>query len=186
MNASSVALFLHIVGALGFFVALGLEWTGLREIRSAILPEQVRAWMGVIKNTTKLGMPSMLMLLLTGLYMVLTDVGWTPWILVVLGAIVLAMALSPVLTRPRMAAIGVALAKEQAHASQGFHNLANHPVLWISIQTRAAIALGIVYLKIAQPDLSGSLLVIGVAIALGVISTLQIPHRVSAREGSTH
>lgn len=186
MNAASVALFLHIVGALGFFVALGLEWTGLREIGSAILPEQVRAWMGIIKNTTKLGMLSMLMLLVTGLYMVLTDVGWTPWILVVLGAIVLAMAFSLVLTRPRMAAIGLALAKERAPASQGFHNLANHPGLWISIQTRAAIALGIVYLKIAQPDLGGSLLVIGVAIVLGVISALQIPHRVSAREGTTH
>ena len=29
----SIALFVHIVGALGFFVALGLEWTGLSQIR---------------------------------------------------------------------------------------------------------------------------------------------------------
>ncbi len=29
MDDYSIALFLHIVGALGFFVALGLEWTGL-------------------------------------------------------------------------------------------------------------------------------------------------------------
>ena len=39
MNDYSIALFLHIVGALGFFVALGLEWTGLRQIRSAMTLE---------------------------------------------------------------------------------------------------------------------------------------------------
>jgi hypothetical protein len=29
MSAYSTALFLHVVGALGFFLALGLEWMGL-------------------------------------------------------------------------------------------------------------------------------------------------------------
>jgi hypothetical protein len=185
MNASSIALFLHIVGALGFFVALGLEWTGLREIRGAALPEQVRAWMGILKNTTRLGIPSMLTLLITGVYMVMTDVGWVAWILVVLGALVLAMALSMVFTRPRMAAIGQALAREKSPVSPSFRSVANHPVLWISIQTRAAIALGIVFLKIAQPDLGGSLLVIGISIFLGVLSALPLSRGVKAHAGST-
>ncbi len=35
MNSYSISLFFHIAGALGFFTALGLEWTGLRQIRSA-------------------------------------------------------------------------------------------------------------------------------------------------------
>ncbi len=177
MNANSIALFLHIVGALGFFAVLGLEWTGLREIQGATQPEQVRAWLGIIRNTTQLGIPFMLTLVITGSYMVLTDVGWVPWILVVLGAIVLAMALSMVLTRPRMAAMGRTLAQEKGGVSQNFHNLASHPVLWISIQTRASIALGIVFLKIAQPDLSGSLLVIGMSILLGLASALPIARR---------
>jgi len=43
MDDYAIALFLHIVGAVGFFVALGLEWTGLRQIRSAMTPEQVAA-----------------------------------------------------------------------------------------------------------------------------------------------
>ena len=33
MDVNSIVLFLHIVGALGIFVALGLEWTGLWQIR---------------------------------------------------------------------------------------------------------------------------------------------------------
>ena len=50
MNDYSIALFLHIVGTLGFFLALGLEWTGLSQIRSAMTLEQVRSWMGILKN----------------------------------------------------------------------------------------------------------------------------------------
>ncbi len=170
MNAFSIALFLHIVGALGLFVAMGLEWTGLRQIRSAMLPQQAYTWMGILKGTMKLVLPSMLTLFITGIYMVLTDVGWVPWILVVLGAIVLSMALSMRLTAPRMVAMGRALAAESAPISGHFHSLASQPILWISIQTRVASGLGIILLKIVQPDLGGSLLVMGAAVILGVAS----------------
>lgn len=183
MNIYSIALFLHIVGALGVFVALGLEWTGLRQLRSANLPEQVRAWMGILKGTNKVGFPSMLTTVITGIYMVLKGLGWVPWILVVLGALALIIVLSVALTKARMAAIGQALATEKGSISQSFHNLANHPVLWISIQTRVSIALGIIFLKIAKPDFVGSLLTLGVAIVLGIASALPMFRHVQVQEG---
>lgn len=89
-----------------------------------------------------------------------------------------------VLTKPRMAAIEQALATEIRSVSQTFQDLVNHPILWISIQTRAAIVLGMVYLKIAKPDLGGSLLIIGIAIVLGLASTLPVPRRQRVQEGS--
>jgi hypothetical protein len=51
----SIALFLHIVGALGFFVVQGLEWIGLSQVRRAILPEEVRAILGLSKEQTDWG-----------------------------------------------------------------------------------------------------------------------------------
>ena len=185
MNSYSIALFLHVVGALGVFVALGLEWTGLRQIRSAILPEQVRAWMGILKGTNKVGFPSMLTTVITGIYMVLKVWGWVPWILVMLGALVLIIVLSVALTKPRLVTIGQALAMERGPVSQAFHNLVNHLVLWISIQTRVALALGIIFLKIAKPELGGSLLTIGVAIILGLASSLPMLRPVRVHEAST-
>jgi hypothetical protein len=152
MNIDSIALFLHIVGALGFFVALGLEWTGLRQIRNAMSPDQVRGWMGILKSTRKLGFVSMLTAVITGIYMMVTDWGGEWWAIVTLGALVLVITLSVVLTGPRMAAIGQALAAEKAPLSQNFRSLADHPLLWISLQTRVAVALGIVFLKVAKPD----------------------------------
>jgi hypothetical protein len=59
----------------------------------------------------------------------------------------------------------------------------NHPILWISNQTRVAIILGLVYLKIAKPDLGGSLLTIGVAIVLGLASALPMSRPVRVQEG---
>jgi hypothetical protein len=184
MNDYSIALFLHIVGVLGLFVALGLEWTGLWQIRSAMTPEQVRGWMIILKSVRKFGFASMLTAVITGFYMMVTVWDGEAWIYVSLAALVLVIALSVVLTGPRMAAIGQALPKERAPLSPSFHNLANQPLLWISIQTRIAIALGIVFLKIAKPDLGGSLLIIGVAIVLGVVSALPLPRRERVGEGS--
>ena len=184
MNVYSIALFLHIVGALGFFVALGLEWTGLWQIRSAVRPEPVRAWMGILRSASRVGMTSMLTTVISGFYMMATAWGGVAWIIVTLGALVLVIVLSVALTGPRMVAIGRSLATEKGLVSQTFHILANHPLLWISIQTRVAIALGIVFLKTAKPDLGGSLLTISVAIVLGLASALPVPRRERAQEGS--
>jgi hypothetical protein len=184
MNAYSIALFLHIVGALGVFVVLGLEWTGLWQIWSAMRPEQVRAWMAILRSARKVGIASMLTTVISGIYMMLTAWGGVAWIIVTLGALVLVMGLSVALTGPRMAAIGRALATEKGPLSDTFHSLANHPLLWISIQTRVAIGLGIVLLKTAKPDLGGSLLTIGIAIVLGIASALPMSRREPAPQGS--
>lgn len=183
MNSYPIALFLHIVGALGLFVALGLEWTGLWQIRSAMTLEQVREWMGILRSVRKVGFASMLTTVITGIYMMVTYWGGEAWIYVTLGSLVLMIALGQVVTAPRMRAIGQALATGKGPISKTFHSLANNPLLWISLQTRVAIALGIVFLKIAKPDLGGSLLTIGLAIVLGLASALPMPRHERAQEG---
>ncbi|HLO17659.1 MAG TPA: hypothetical protein VK206_22705 [Anaerolineales bacterium] len=184
MSNYAIALFLHIVGALGFFVVQGLEWIGLLQIRNTILREEARTIMGLVKRTNRLAFVSMLTAVTTGIYMMLTVWHGVPWILVVLGAFVLESVLFVVLNRPRVAAIEQALTTEEGSVSKNFQDLANHPILWISIHTRTAILLGIVFLKIAKPDLDGSLLTIGIAIVLGLASTLPVLRRERVRAGS--
>lgn len=106
----SIVLFLHIAGVLGFFVALGFEWTGLRQIGSAISTEQVRGWMGILKSVRRAGFISMLATIISGILMMVMDPGGAAWIFVSLGALVLVIMLSAALSGPRMAAIGQALA----------------------------------------------------------------------------
>jgi len=163
MNTYSIALFLHIVGALALFATLVLEWVGLQQIRNAKLSEQVRAWLGVLKSVSKAGFPSMLVTVLTGVYMMVVW-GRTPWLVTTIGALVLIIFLVRA-AAPRLKALGQSLGS------------ANDPLLWVSVQTRSAIALGIVYLKIAKPDWVGSLLTIGAAMVLGILSALLMSRR---------
>jgi len=183
MSNYTIALFLHVLGALGFFVTLGLEWIGLSQIRSTILTEPVRAILGVVNRTNRLGFVSMLTTVVTGIYMVLTVWGWVPWILVVLGALILESVIFVVLSRPRMTAIEQTLTTEKQSVSQTFQHLVNHPILWISMQTRVAIILGIILLKFTKPDLGGSLLTIGAAIVLGLASALPMSRPVRVQGG---
>jgi hypothetical protein len=184
MSIFSIVLFFHIVGALGVSVALGLEWIGVSQIRRTTVPQEIRAILKIVQGTTRFGFVSMLSTVITGIYMALAAVGWIPWILVVIGALLLVIMLSRVLTAPRMAGIGQALALEKGTVSQTFYKLVNDPILWISLQTRVAIVLGIIFLKIATPGLGGALLTIGVATALGVASGLPRFRPVRAREAS--
>ena len=163
MNTFSFALFLHIIGALMLFAALALEWVGLRQIRSEKLSEPVRAWLGVLGSISKVGFISMLTTVITGVYM-LTVWGWTSWLVVTVGALVLMIVLTRAVA-PRVKALGQSL------------EAVNDPILWISIQTRVVIVLGIVFLKIAKPNLVGSLLTIGVAVVLGIASALLMSRR---------
>jgi hypothetical protein len=185
MNIYSIALFFHITGALGFFVSLGLEWVGLRQIRSATTTEQVRQGMRLSGSTRRLGDASMMTILVFGFYMAAVAWGGAAWIVVALGVVVVLIAFSHALTDPRMAAIGRALATEKGPLSPSLQQLANHPLLWISMQTRVAVALGIVFLMTNKPGWVGSLLTIGVATVLGLAFSLLMKRSQLVQEGST-
>ena len=186
MNDYSIALFLHIAGVLGLSVSLGLEWTGLRQIRNAVNPEQVRGWMGILKGGRKFGMAAMLTAVITGLYMMYTAWNGEAWIWVSIGSLALVIILALVLTGPRMKAMGQALMMGKGALTKAFYSAANNSLLWVSIQTRVALALGIVFLKITKPDLAGSLITIGAAIVLGVASVVPLPRGEQAPAGTTH
>ncbi len=182
MNSYSIALFLHVVGALGFFVSLGLEWTSLRHLQRATTTEQVREWLRVPSEMGRVGMIAMLTLLVAGFYMMAVAWHGVAWILVTLGAIVL-MMLAMVPTRRRMAAIGRTASTERGTVSHALSLLLHDPVLTISLQTRVAMALGIVFLMTTKPGWAGSLLTIAIAIVLGLASAWSIPRRAQMQEG---
>ncbi len=182
MNVYTIALFLHVVGALGLFIALGLQWTSLRQIQGATTSEQIRESMRMYKGVGRFGMASMLMVLVFGIYMAVVAWRGAAWTAVALGSVVLIIIIMNVLSRPRIAAIERTLTTEKGPLSPALHNLANDSRLWISMETRIAIALGIIFLMTAKPNMVGSLLTIGVAIVLGLALSLPMVRRKRAQE----
>src|SRR5262245_14265171 len=124
MNDYSIALFFHIVGAMGFFLALGMERTGLWQLRNGLRSTEVRAWMGLLKSARSFGFASMLAVVISGAYLMATAWGRVPWLIVTVGSLVVVIVLSLALSGPRMAAIGRALATEPGALSQTFQRLA--------------------------------------------------------------
>ncbi len=181
MTPYSIALFLHIVGALGLFVALGLEWTSLVYLRRASTAEQAREWLGVLGGTRRLGPASLAAILLSGFYMMATAWGWVGWIGVALAAMVLIAVVGASLTGLRIGAVGRAAAAESGPLSPALRQRLHDPLLWTSVQTRTAIALGIVFLMTVKPDLAGALVTIGIAVVLGLASALPNWRRVRAK-----
>jgi hypothetical protein len=180
----SITLFLHISGVLVLFAALVLEWISLRQIRDAARPEQVHSSMAIVKGTSKAGGPAILTILVTGVYMTVTEVGWTPWIVTTILAVVLASLLAMRITAPRMKALGRALGASGGSPAPFTSSLADDRLIWFSVQTRLALLLGIVLLKTTTPGWGVSLLIVGLAVALGFVSTLPLARQLGAQRGS--
>jgi hypothetical protein len=175
MSYYPIALFLHVVGAVALFVTLGLEWTSQWQLRRVTSAQQVREWIDVAKGVRGMGAASMAVILFSGLYMMATVWSGATWIIVAFWSLVLLAVIAVVFSGPRLTALARAVNEENGPLSSRFHDLAHHPMLWVSIQVRVAIALGIVFLMTVKPDFDGSLLTIGVASVLGLAVALLTP-----------
>jgi hypothetical protein len=181
MNAYTLVLFLHIVGALGFFVALSVEWLSLRSLRRATTAERAREWLQLSTGARRLGMASMILILLAGGTLMIITGMRDAWLFVSLGTFLLVAVLAAALTMRRMAAIKRALTAEQGSLSPHVSQVVQHPLLWLSIQTRLALTLSIVFLMTVKPDLGPSLLLVGLAAVIGLIAGM--PQVSSAHTG---
>jgi hypothetical protein len=170
----SIALFLHILGALGLFVTLCLEWASLSYLRRAATVEQARDWLSMFNAQRRIYPLSWLAILIPGFYMVATAWRGTAWVPVALGAVVLLIVIGVAFNRRRMAPIGQSVAAESGPISAALRQRLDDPTQWASLWIRTAITLGIVFLMSVKPDLLGSLLTIGVAIVLGLAFSLPV------------
>ena len=178
MNLYPIILFFHIIGALGLFVTLGLEWVSMLKLRRLANAEDARGRVNLIASLPKLYGPIWMAILFPGIYLAFTVWGWsTAWIVVSLVAMLLIPILGAAISGPRLQAIGRVVTTESGQLSPTFHNLLNDPFLWASVHIRIAIALGILFLMMIKPSLGGAVISIGIAALLGLASVLPIFRR---------
>jgi len=146
MTLYSVALFLHVVGAVLLFVTLTVEGVALRQAAPRLL-----------RLNRIVGPLSALGVLLPGLYMAATSWGWVAWIVVALASW-LAIAVLGAVNGIRIVAL-----ERSADFSTGVRN----PIFLISWTTRVGLALGVVFLMTVKPDVVAAVLAILIAAAAG-------------------
>ena len=89
MTLYAFALFIHIVGSLLLCTAFTAEGIGLLQLRRATTGSAVRQWEGILGLGRVFGPASVVTILASGLYMMISSWGWVPWIAVGLFAWVL-------------------------------------------------------------------------------------------------
>ena len=118
--------------------------------------------------------PTGILLMLSGLYMTTIVWGWqAAWPRVSLVAMVLLAIIGGAVTGPRLGALARAAADEQGPLSSGLRARLQAPRLLVSVQFRAAIALGNVCLMTLKPSLGGALFTLGVALTAGLAAAAQ-------------
>jgi hypothetical protein len=171
MSLYHAALFLHIVGALGLFAALALEWAGLSNLRRARSVGQFQDWAGLLQGLRRVGGPSGLTLIISGIYLTVTRWGSQPWIILGLIGLVTMAVLGAVVTGRRLGSMAKELSDEGA-LSRALRGRLQDPVLLLSAWLRTGIGLGVVALMSAKPGLGGSLIILGGAVFLGFAAGL--------------
>jgi hypothetical protein len=186
MNLYTVVLFLHVSGAIGYFIAMGTWLIGLAALRRAQRVEQVRLLSDLIGRLGPLFGISVLLILASGLYMAITAWGLlTGWIAVALISLVLMAPFGTALIEPRRRAIArLASATADGPLPQPLVLRTHDPVLLTALQTIIALLLGIVFLMTNKPPLVGALLVMALALALGLASGVVVSRTARTPEQS--
>jgi hypothetical protein len=157
MTLYSIALFLHIVGAMLLFVTLTVEGIALRQLYRAATTEAGHGAAALLRLNRVVGPLSALGVLVPGLYMTATNWGLVAWIVVALVSWLVIAVLGAV-NGIRILAL---------ERSQSLVTGIKNPMFLISWLTRVGIALGVVFLMTLKPGAVAALLAILITAAAG-------------------
>jgi hypothetical protein len=168
----TIALFVHVSAAIGFFVGTSLWLFSLAALRRAQRVEQARTLLALISRAGPVSGISGLLILITGIYMTVT--AWKTqngWIGIALIALLLMIPLGAGLIEPRRRALA-RLANETTDGPlpAAFEARARDPLLGIALAAQTGLLIGIVFLMTTKPSLMVSVIASMIALALGAAS----------------
>lgn len=172
MSVYSVSLFLHIVGALGLFAVLAVEWAGLAQLRRAAGVAQARESVRLLAGPRVVGGPASLLILLTGIHLTATRWGPRGWIVMGLAGMVVIAVLSIAVSGRRTTAIARGLPTGDGPIPPAVRQRLQDPVLPLALRVRTALFLGVVFLMATEPGTGVSLAALAMAVIVGMAATL--------------
>jgi hypothetical protein len=183
MSIYNLALFVHVVGAIGIFAGMGAFVFGVAALRRAQRVEQVRLLTALILASSNLVVGSIVVLGIAGFYMAITVWGiQATWIVVATVSFLLLIPLGLLIIGPRIQVI----AKEAREAPDGplpemLAKRTRDPALSAGLYIYVSVPLGIVFLMTNKPSLEVSIIAMVVATVLGLASGLPLWRAARAR-----
>ncbi len=167
----TISLYLHIVGALILFSAVGIEWMVLTNLRKSTSREGILSWLSIFPKLKNFFMTAFFLLLIPGIYMML-DIWHSAGFVVVgiIGLILLSIS-GRALSGSRLMAIGKAAAQSESESPLSELLIkVRDPYLWTSFLIRTGAAFGIVYMMTVKTDILDSIIIIAIGCVLGFLA----------------
>ena len=165
--------FVHVAAAAALLATLAIEWVSLRGLARSTTYEQAREWSGLWRLLLPLGLPAIVLVLASGVYLATTLEAWKlGWVVVAVPTLVL-IALTGATVGPLRSRLGSALATGTGSLSTALQLQLRHPLLRASWRMRAALSSGLLFVMTARPE--SGVRAVGVFALMGAISSLPIP-----------
>ena len=170
MTVYTIVKFLHVIGAIGYFVAVGTLLFGLAALQRARRVEHVRVLAEFVRRLTPLFASRIALLLLAGLYMTVTAWGFAMgWIDVALVSLLIIVPIATMIVQSRLRGIAqLAHAEADGPLSADLLARTHEPAILATPRTVPALLVGIVFLMTNKPTLLVALLVMAIALILGL------------------
>lgn len=173
MNIYRIVLFVHVAGAIGYSAGMLVALIGLGSLRRAKRVGEVRSSLELQERTGLVSGISLLLTILAGLFLAGSAWGFqTGWIDVSLGSLVLLFLFGLLMGRRRHAILTLAKDLPEGSLPTSIEARISDPWMAMGIYMLAAVVLGNLFLMTAKPSLSGSLIAIGVCLAVGMAASL--------------
>jgi len=172
MPIYTLMLFVHIVGAIGTFIGVGMWLFAALVLRRMQTVGQVRALTSLIQPSGVLAIVSILLLGVAGFYMGITVWGErATWIIVATISFLLLAPFGVFVIDPRLRAVAkAAAAAPDGPLPETLAARTRDPLAGIGLSVYLCVLLGIVFLMTTKPSTGVSILAMVVATLLGLIS----------------
>ncbi len=169
MSFYSVILFLHITGAIGIFIGMGLEWLLIHNLQKVNTNSEALMWTGMFKVLSPTFSVSGVLILASGFYMAAEIWGMNPWVISGFVLYIVLSILGGVMGGKRIKAIAAELKHDQEKLSDNMITKIKSPFIYKSLKFRSMIALSIIFMMTIKPDWPLTLESVAAALILGFI-----------------
>lgn len=164
----NIGLFVHIVGAILMFVAMGIEVVCIGRMRRSATVEQAREWASVSGRLDPIFGVSTLLILAAGLYLTISNSLWgSGWVDLALATTLILGVVGPLVNGRKGKAIHRALVGGSGPLAGDLRSQVRDSGLWTSVLTMTGLATGIVFLMTVKPGFPGALIALVVFAVLG-------------------
>ena len=179
-------LFLHILGVLFMFTAVGITLTGMIGMLFSEDTKTLKVWSTLAVKMDGIIPFSVFLILIPGVYLVFTSWGWDiAWVNISLLGLVFMTLAGPIINLRRLKIIFQAVNAESGEKpSENVLSKVRDRVLWNSVSIMTMEVIAISYLMTIKPSLIESLVAIVIFFVLGFVFS-KIALRIDTQKNNT-